>query len=105
MVTSERGGPKRHAEITQPGVLGGMMHKILEYGTWVGTGWFASNALFVIVWCWLHSNERPWMRDQEQRPTIFTVHEGDASGQGLPFLPGQLLSGFEPNPMTFDRAS
>jgi hypothetical protein len=66
--TAKAQGEKRTA------VLGGMMRHIVEYSAWVGAGWLASDALFIIVWCWFHSPNRPWMQDPDRTPTAFKLH-------------------------------
>jgi hypothetical protein len=81
------------------------MH-ILEYSAWAGAGWLLSNALFVVVWCWLHSRKRPWMHDEDRKASIFEVVSNETSqGSELPSFPLYPLGPFEQNELTLNKAS
>jgi hypothetical protein len=83
------------------------MHWIFEYGAWVGSAWLTSNVLFIIVWCWLHSESRPWMSDEERKLGIFAIpaFEPDQDDTDISFFPEHLLGTLDPASMTFDTAS
>jgi hypothetical protein len=84
-----------------------MMQHILEYSAWAGAGWFSSNALFVLVWCWLHSGKRPWMHDEDRKLTIFNVLNNETSQEesGSPSFPVYPLGTLEQSEMTLNKAS
>jgi hypothetical protein len=82
------------------------MHKLFEYSAWVGSAWLTSNVMFVIVWCWLHSNDRPWMNDQERDLTVFAIPGNEVDqNDAMPFFPENLLGTLDPNALTLDKAS
>jgi len=83
------------------------MRQILEYGVWTGAAWFLANAIFVVGWCWLHSDRRTWMGDDRKKINIFKFHDIDASRDeaGIQPLPTSVLASLGQSEITMDRAS
>jgi hypothetical protein len=84
-----------------------MMRHIVEYSAWAGFGWLASNALFIIVWCWFHSQQRPWMHDSSQVTNVFKVHNYDANAEesAWPSTTEEAIAMLVKNEMSMNKAS
>jgi hypothetical protein len=55
------------------------MHQILHYSALAGAGWISSNVVFVIGWCWMHSNNRHWMSEDGTKSSIFKLHNSSGN--------------------------